>query len=71
MCKIYFIKEKIDFFLVMPLNIQSSLICYNFIRVYFINFFDEKVGLNTILTSQFQMYLFPTLIILIFLKFCS
>ncbi len=53
-----------------PLNIQWSL-CYNFIHVYFIKFFNEKVGLNTILTNQLQTYLFLTFIIPIFLKFCS
>ncbi len=46
-------------------------LCYNFIHVYFIKFSTEKVGLNTILTGQFQTYLFPTFIILKFLKFCS
>jgi hypothetical protein len=55
---------------VRSLNIQWSL-CYNFIDVYFIKFSNEKVGLNTILTSQFQTYLFPTFIIPKFLKFCS
>ncbi len=53
-----------------PLNIQWSL-CYNFIHAYFIKFSIEKIGLNTILTSQFQTYLFPTFIIPKFLKFCS
>jgi hypothetical protein len=38
-------------------------LCYNFINVYFIKFFNEKVGLNTILTNQFQIYLFSTFII--------
>jgi hypothetical protein len=33
--------------------------------------FNEKVGLNTILISQFQTYLFTTFINLNFLKFCS
>jgi hypothetical protein len=54
----------------MPLNIKWSL-CYNFIYVYFIKFLNEKIGLNTILTSQFQTYLFPTSIIPKFLKFCN
>ncbi len=58
------------YILVRPLNIQWSL-CYNFIHIYFINFSNEKVGLNTILTSQFQTYLFLTFIIPIFLKICS
>ncbi len=53
-----------------PLNIQW-LLCYNFIHVYFIKFSNEKVCLNTILTNQFQTYLFPTFIIPIFLKFCN
>ncbi len=34
-------------------------------------FFNEKVGLNTILTSQFQTYLFRTFIIPKKFKFCS
>jgi hypothetical protein len=63
-------KRKQIFFLVMPFNIQWSL-CYNFIHVYFIKFFNEQVGLNTILTNQFQMYLLLTFIIPKFLKFCS
>jgi hypothetical protein len=70
MCQIYSIKEKVVFFFVRPLNTQWSL-CYNFIHVYFIIIFNEKVGLNTILTNQFQTYLFPTFVILKFLKFCS
>jgi hypothetical protein len=70
MCKICSTKEKIDCFLVMPLNIQWSL-CYNCIYVYFVKCFNEKVGLNTILTRQFQTYLFPNFIIPIFLKICS
>jgi hypothetical protein len=70
MCQVYSTKEKIDFFLVRPLNIQWSL-CYNSTNVYFIKFFNENVGLNTILTIQFQTYLFPTFIIPKFLKFCS
>ncbi len=36
-----------------------------------LNFLLKKVGLNTILTSQFQTHLFPTFIILKFLEFCS
>jgi hypothetical protein len=55
---------------VNPLNIQWSL-CYNFIHIYFIKIFNKKVGLNTILTNQFQTYLFLTFIISKFLKFCS
>jgi len=55
---------------VRPVNIQWSL-CYNFIHVYFIKFSIEKIGLNTILTSQFQTYLFPTFIIPKFLTLCS
>jgi hypothetical protein len=51
----------------MPLNIQW--LCYNFIHVYFIKVFDEKVGLNTILTNQFQMYLFLTLLFQSFWNF--
>jgi hypothetical protein len=70
MCQVYFTKEKIDFFGVRPLNIQWSL-CYKFIHVYFIKFSNENVGLNTILTIQFQTYLFLTFIIPFFLKFCS
>jgi len=70
MCRVYFTKEKVDFFLVRPLNIQWSL-CYNFIHVYFIKFSNEKAGLNTILTNQFQTYLFPTFIIPKILKFFS
>jgi hypothetical protein len=62
MCQVYPTKEKINLFLVKPLNIQWAL-CYNFIHVYFIKFSNEKVGLNTILISQFQTYLFPTFII--------
>ncbi len=54
----------------MPLNIQWYL-CYNFTHVYFIKFSNEKVGLNTISTNQFQTYLLFTFIIPIFLKFCS
>jgi hypothetical protein len=53
-----------------PLNIQWFL-CYNFIHVYFIKFSNGKIGLNTILTNQFQPYLFTTFIIPKFLKFCS
>jgi hypothetical protein len=68
MCQIYSTKE--IWFLVRPLNIQWSL-CYNFIHVYFIKFSNEKVGLNTLLTNQFQTYLFFTFIIPKFLKFCS
>jgi hypothetical protein len=34
-------------------------------------FFNEKVDLNSILTNQFQMYLFPTFIISKVLKFCG
>ncbi len=70
MCQVYSTKENVDFFLVRALSIQLSL-CYNFIHVYFIKFSNEKVGLNTILTNQFQTYLFPTFIIPKFLKFCS
>jgi hypothetical protein len=70
MCQVYSIKEKIIFFLVRPLNIQWSL-CYNFINIYFIKFSNEKVLLITILTGQFQTYLFLTFIIPIFLKLCS
>jgi len=62
-----FYQRESRFFLVMPLNIQWSL-CYNFIYVYFIKFSNEKVGFNTILSSQLQMYLFPTFIIPIFSK---
>ncbi len=51
------------------MNIQWSL-SYNFIHIYFTKFYIEKVGLNTILTSQFQTYLFPTFIIPKFLKVC-
>jgi hypothetical protein len=65
-----FYQRESRFFLVRPLNIQWSLY-YNFTHVYFIKFSDEKVGLNTILTNQFQTYLFPTFIIPIFLKFCN
>jgi hypothetical protein len=68
MCQVYYNKGKIDFSLVMPLNIQLSL-CYKFIHVYFIKISNEKVGLNNILTNQFQTYLFPTFIIPIFLNF--
>jgi hypothetical protein len=57
-------------FLVRPLTIQWSL-CYNFIDVYFIKFSNEKVGLKTRLTNEFQTYLFPTFIIRKFLKFYS
>jgi hypothetical protein len=39
--------------------------------VYFIKFSTKKLGLNTILTNQFQTYLFPTFIIPKFLKFHS
>jgi hypothetical protein len=53
-----------------PLNIWWYL-CYNFIHIYCIKFSNEKIGLNTILTSQFQTYLFLTFIILKFLKFCN
>ncbi len=53
-----------------PLNIQWCS-CYNFIHVYFIKFSNEKVGLNTMLISQIQTYLFPTFIIPNFLKFCN
>jgi hypothetical protein len=70
MCQMYSTKEKIDILLVRPLNIQWYL-CYNFIHVYFIKNCNEKIGLNTILTSQFQTYLFLTFIIQKFLKFCS
>jgi hypothetical protein len=71
MCQVYFIKEKINlFFLVRPLNIQWFL-CYNFINVYFIKFSNEKVGLNTILTNLFQIYLFLTFVISKFSKFCN
>jgi hypothetical protein len=63
-------KRKQICFLVRPLIIQWSLF-YNFIHVYFIKFYNEKVGSNTILTNQFQTYLFTTFIILKFLKFCS
>jgi hypothetical protein len=42
-----------------------------FIYVYFIKFSNEIVGLNTILTSQFQMYLFLIFIIPKILKICS
>jgi hypothetical protein len=70
MCQIYYTKEKVDFFLMEPLNIQWFL-CYNFIHVNFIKISNEKVSLNTILTNQFQTYLFPTFIIPKFLKFCS
>jgi hypothetical protein len=69
MCQVYSTNDKIDFFLARPLNIQWSL-CYNFIHVYFIQFANEKVGLNTILISQFKTYLFLTFIIPKFLKFC-
>jgi hypothetical protein len=70
MCQVYSTKNKFLFFLVRPLNIQWYL-CYNFIHIYFIEFSNEKVGLNTILTSQFQTYLFLTFIIPKLLKFCS
>jgi len=70
MCEVYSTKKKKDIFLVGPLNIQWYL-CYSFIHVYFIKVFNEKIGLNTILTNQFQTYLFPTFIISIFLKICS
>jgi hypothetical protein len=70
MCQIYSTKDKIYFLFVRPRNIQWSL-CYNFIHVYFSKFSNKKVGLNTILNSQFQTYLFPTFIIPKFLKFCS
>ncbi len=63
-------KKKLICFLVMPLNIQWCL-CYNFIHVYFIKISNEKLGLNTILTNQFQTYLFLTFIIPKFLRFCS
>jgi len=63
-------KKKKIYFLVTPFNIQWSL-CYNFIHVYFIKFSNGKVGLNITFTSQFQTYLFPTLIISKILKFCS
>ncbi len=66
-----FYKEKIDFFFLgRTLDIQWSL-CYKFIHVYFIKFSNENIGLNTILTIQFQTYLFLTFIIPKFLKFCS
>jgi hypothetical protein len=70
MCQVYYTKEIFFSFRVMPLNIQWYLY-YNFIHVYFIKFSNEKVGLNTILTSQFQTYLFFTFIIPFFLKFYS
>ncbi len=44
------------------------IISYMYISL---KFFNEKVGLNTILTSQFQNYLFPIFIIPKFLKFCN
>jgi hypothetical protein len=62
---VFYQRESRLVFLVMPLNIQWSL-CYNFIHVHFIKVFDEKMGLNTILTNQFQMYLF---LILLFQSF--
>jgi len=54
----------------MPLDIKWFL-GYNFIHVYFNTNSNEKVGLNTILTNQFQMHLFLTFIIRKFLNFCS
>lgn len=34
----------------------------NFVHIYFFKIFNEKLGLNTLLTSQFQIYLMPTLL---------
>jgi hypothetical protein len=34
----------------------------NFVHIYFFKKFNEKVGLNTLLTSQFETYLMPTLL---------
>jgi hypothetical protein len=42
-----------------------------FIHVYFIKLSNGKIGLNTILTNQFQTYLFTTFIIPKFLKICN
>jgi hypothetical protein len=70
LCQVYSTKEKIDFFFGDALE-YTMILCYNFIHVYFIKFSNEKVGLNTILTSQFQTYLFSTFIIPNVLKICN
>ncbi len=62
-------KRKWNLFICLLLNIKWSL-CYNFTQIYFIKFSNEKVLLNTILTSQIKKYLFLTFIIPKFLKFC-
>jgi hypothetical protein len=69
-CEIYSTKEKVDLFFGDAFE-NTMIFMYIYIHVYFIKFSNEKVGLNTILTSQFQTYLFPIFIIPIFLKICS
>jgi hypothetical protein len=69
-CQIYFTKEKVDLFFGDALE-YTVIFMYTYIHVYFIKISNEKVGLNTILTNQFQTYLFLIFIIPIFLKFCS
>jgi len=70
MCQVYFTKEKVDLFFGEAFKHNDLYAITSYIYI-FIKFSNEKVGLNTILTSQFQTYLFPTFIIPKFLKFCN
>jgi hypothetical protein len=69
MFQVYSTKEKVNLFFGEAL--EYTMIFMLQLHTYFIKFSNEKVGLNTILTNQFQTYLFPTFIILFFLKLCS
>ncbi len=71
MSSIFYLK-KIRFFFWWGIWIYNDFYAItSWIHVYFLKFSNEQVGLNTILTSQFQTYLFLTFIIPKFLKFCS
>jgi len=63
MCQVYFVKEKINLFFGEAFEYIQWFLCYKFINAYFIKFSNEKISLNTILTNQFQIYLFSTFII--------
>jgi hypothetical protein len=70
MCQVWFNMEKVYFFSIPYFNIQWSLY-FNLIHIYFIRFNNERILLNTVLTIQFQNYLFFSYIIQFFSRTCN